>query len=64
VVSLIVIVLTLVICGYGADILSASVLPGEVLIILLVSATIIYMAYVLIFYYIGNKQFNKGVNVD
>ena len=62
--SLIVVVIALVISGYGADLLSTNMLPGEVFVILMITAFIIYAVYVAAFYYIANKKFNKGVNVD
>ena len=61
--SLIIIALVLLVTGNISEI-TATVMKGQTFIILIVTALIIYIGYTAIFYFISNKLFNKGVNVD
>lgn len=63
IVSLVIIALVLLVTGNISEI-TATVMKGQTFIILIVSALIIYIGYTAIFYFISNKLFNKGVNVD
>ncbi len=63
VVSLIILALVLLISGNITEFF-ASVMKGETFIIMIVTALLIYLGYSVIFYFITNKLFNKGVNLD
>ena len=61
--SLVIIALVLLISGNISEIF-ATVMKGETFILLIATALILYMAYTIVFYFITNKLFNKGVNID
>ena len=61
--TLLIIALVLLISGNITD-LSATVMKAETFITLIVSALVIYFGYSVLFYFITNKLFNKGVNLD
>ncbi len=61
--TLLIVALVLLISGNIAD-LSATVMKAETFITLIVSALVIYFGYSILFYFITNKLFNKGVNLD
>ena len=63
IVSLIIVVLALLVTGNITEVF-ATTMKAETFIILIVTALIIYACYAVAFYFIGNKLFNKGVNVD
>lgn len=63
IVSLAVIALVLLISGNVNEIF-ATVMKAETFIILLISALVIYMGHSATFYFLTNKLFNKGVNID
>lgn len=63
IVSLIGVVIALLVSGNISEIF-ATTMKVETFVILIVTALIIYACYVVAFYFIGNKLFNKGVNVD
>ena len=61
--TLLIVALVLLISGNIAD-LSATVMKAETFITLIVSALVIYFGYSVLFYFITNRLFNKGVNLD
>ena len=63
VLSLVILALVLLITGNITELL-ASVMKAKTFIIIIVTALVIYMVYTALFYYITNKLFNKGVNLD
>lgn len=63
VVTLISVVIVFAISG-NAEVLLANVLPQSAFLTLLILALVLYLIYSLVFYYICNRTFNKGVNVD
>ena len=63
VISLVIVALVLLITGNIAELL-ASVMQAKTFIIIIVTGLVIYIGYTALFYYIANKLFNKGVNLD
>lgn len=63
IVSLLAVVLVLLISGNISEFF-ATVMKSETLILLIVTALVVYMIYSVVFYFITNKLFNKGVNLD
>ena len=63
VISLVILALVLLITGNIAELL-ASVMQAKTFIIIIVTGLVIYIGYTALFYYIANKLFNKGVNLD
>ncbi len=63
IVSLVIVALILLVSGNITEIF-ATAMKGETFILLIVSALVIYIVYSVAFYFITNKLFNKGVNLD
>ncbi len=63
IVTLMLVAVVLLVSGNISQIF-ATVLKSETFITILVTALVIYACYTVVFYFITNKLFNKGVNVD